>query len=255
MARIDGTTQTRFAGLRDILQRRVETGDELGVSLCVLVDGDVAADLWGGYMDYDRTRPWREDTVVPVWSTTKTITSLAVLMLADRGLIDVNDAVSKHWPEFGANGKSEIRIRHILGHTSGVSGIETPITWDEVGDVEKINGLLAGQAPWWPPGTASGYHTMSWGRMLSEVAWRVTGVTLADFIQREITGPLGADYWLGLPETHWGRAAEIVPPTTLPDGVAPEPGSVCAKTMLNPPPNPGRVNGPEWRKAQLGECL
>jgi CubicO group peptidase (beta-lactamase class C family) len=157
-----------FAGLRDTIVARLDSGDELGLSVAVDIDGELVVDLYGGWMDADRTRRWERDTIVNVWSATKTVTSLAVLMLVDRGLLELDASVARYWPEFAANGKDGVTLRHLLSHTSGVSGWDEPFAVEDLYDWERSTAQLAGQAPWWEPGTASGYHVVSYGHLLGE---------------------------------------------------------------------------------------
>ena len=117
-----GQLDARLEPLRDILEDSLASGAECGLSLAVDVDGQTVADVWGGFADEARTRPWERDTIVNVWSTTKTVTSLAVLMLADRGLVDLDAPVARYWPEFAAQGKEGVLVRHLMSHTAGVAG-------------------------------------------------------------------------------------------------------------------------------------
>jgi CubicO group peptidase (beta-lactamase class C family) len=149
-------------------------------------------DIWGGHRDTARSTGWDEDTITNVWSTTKTITNLAVLMLADRGELDVHAPVARYWPEFGANGKEGIKVRHLMSHTSGVSGWERPFSREEMYDWDTSTARLAAQAPWWEPGTASGYHANNQGHLIGEVIRRITGLHLKDFVASQIAGPVGA---------------------------------------------------------------
>ena len=123
-----------------------------------MLGGELVVDLWGGSVAANDATPWQHDTIVNVWSTTKTMMALSALLLVDRGLLDVDAPVSTYWPEFAQNGKEHVRVRQFLGHTSGISGWEKPITLDEVLDWELSTEKLAAQAPWWEPGTQSGYH-------------------------------------------------------------------------------------------------
>ena len=135
MAEVHGTADARLEGVKDVLAERLE-GDELGASIVVDVDGETLLDIWGGWCDEARTTPWVEDTIVNVWSTTKTVTSLAALMLVDRGLLDPYEKVATYWPEFGENGKDQIELRHLMSHTSGVSGWEQPFVVEDMYDWE-----------------------------------------------------------------------------------------------------------------------
>src|SRR6478735_3967945 len=145
MTDISGTCDARFDGLREALRRNLDTGEDLGASLSVTVDGSPVVDIWGGWSDAERTTPWQRDTITNVWSCSKTVTALAVLILIDRGRIDPYALVSKYWPEFAANGKDTVEVRHLLSHTSGVSGWEQPITVEDIYDWEKATAHLAAQ--------------------------------------------------------------------------------------------------------------
>ena len=250
---LHGTLQERFAPLRREFERRLASGDELGASLAVVIDGQPVVDLWGGFADAARTRPWQSDTITNVWSTTKTVTALAALMLVDRGELDLDAPVAHYWPEFSANGKSDIPVRSILGHTSGVSGWEAPITVEALYDQEKAAALLAAQAPWWPPGTASGYHLIDYGHLVGELVRRITGRSLGAFVRTEITGPLGADFHIGLADSELPRVSDIIPPPPAKIDLSRLPRDHPAwRTLTNPPLNASSALTAHWRRAELG---
>lgn len=253
MAQVQGQCDDKFNPVKEIFQKFIEDGEELGASITINIDGRNVADLWGGYSDEARAAPWKEDTITNVWSTTKTVTSLAALILIDRGQLDAFAKVSKYWPEFAANGKQDIEVRHLLSHTSGVSGWEPPFTMEEMFDVPTATSKLAAQAPWWEPGTASGYHSQNQGHLVGELVRRVSGKSLRQFIEEEIAGPLGADFQIGAKEADWGRVSNIIPPPPLKIDLTSLPAdSPAFKTFASPPPNPAAANTPEWRKAELG---
>src|SRR3954462_7870695 len=135
------------------------------------------------------------------------MTSLAALVLVDRGELDLDAPVARYWPEFAANGKATVKVRHLLSHTSGVSGWEQPITLEDLYDWDRSTALLAAQAPWWEPGTASGYHMLNYGHLIGEVIRRITGQRLGEFFAAHIAGPLGADFPIGRPPSHLPRVA------------------------------------------------
>ena len=175
--------------------------------MCVVHDGETVVDIWGGTIDDDGT-PWAEDTIINVWSTTKTMTFLTALLLADRGELDFHAPVARYWPEFAANGKEAIEVRHLMAHTAGLSGWEEPIEEADLYDWEKATSLLAAQAPLWEPGTASGYHALTQGYLVGEVIRRVTGgTTVGQLFAKEIAGPLGADFHIGTGPEHDHRVA------------------------------------------------
>ncbi|WP_395245611.1 serine hydrolase domain-containing protein [Agromyces sp. MMS24-K17] len=250
---IDGTCDARFAGLRDEFARRLANGDELGASLAVFVGDEPVVDLWGGWADPARTRPWNSDTLTNVWSISKTVTALAALLLVERGQLDPEASVATYWPEFAAAGKAGVLVKHVLMHTSGVSGWAQPITGDDILDVDAAAARLAAQPAWWPAGAASGYHLLDYGHLVGELVRRVDGRSLGAFVREELAEPLGADFWLGLPESEDRRVSDVVPPppSQLDLGALP-PDSPAFRTFTGP------VLGAEvtwtraWRAAGVG---
>ncbi|KAH8661062.1 beta-lactamase/transpeptidase-like protein [Ilyonectria robusta] len=250
---VKGTHEPSFSGLRDLLSKHISEGDEVGASIVVNIDGQNVVDIWGGYFDESGTRSWERDTIVNVFSTTKTITSLAALILIDRGIISPYEKVATHWPEFAANGKQGIEIRHIISHTSGVPGWEQPVTLADVCNFDKAVSLLAAQASWWTPGTASGYHSFTHGLLIGQVIRKVIGKTLKDFIQDEMAGLLGADFQLGVRDSDLHRVSDLIPWTPSPNADSPsDPNSISARVNNNPPFTPDMANTAMWRKAELG---
>jgi CubicO group peptidase (beta-lactamase class C family) len=252
MADVSGTWDARFEPVRDALAQQLEL-DELGASIVVDVDDSVVVDIWGGWRDLERRQPWEQDTITNVWSTTKTITNLAALMLVDRGQLDVYAPVATYWPEFAVNGKDQIEVRHVLGHTSGVSGWAAPFALADMYDWEASTQRLAAQQPWWEPGTASGYHAANQGHLVGELVRRVTGMPLKRFVAQEIAGPLGADFQIGAAESDWNRIAPVVPPPPLPiDLGSLDPDSPMVKTFTGPVLGAESANTPAWRQADMG---
>jgi CubicO group peptidase (beta-lactamase class C family) len=253
MAEVQGRCDARFEALRGVFGEQLASGNELGASIVVDVEGQTVVDLWGGWRDAERTQPWTEHTIVNVWSTTKTITNLAALMLVDRGQLDVFAPVAKYWPEFAENGKEHIEVRHLMSHTSGVSGWETPFTVEDMYDWDAATSRLAHQAPWWEPGTASGYHANNQGHLIGEVLRRITGKHLKRFVAEEIAGPLAADFQIGALEADWDRVAPVTPPPPLPfDLEAMDPNSPVFKTFTGPVADASKANTPAWRRADMG---
>ena len=252
MAEVHGSCDDRFSGVREALARQLD-GDELGASIAVDLDGETVVDLWGGYRDEERTTPWTEDTIVNGWSTTKTVLALAALVLVERGELDVYAPVADYWPEFAAKGKKDVEVRHLMSHTSGVSGWERPFSVRDMYDWQTATERLAQQAPWWEPGTASGYHANNQGHLVGEVIRRITNTTFKQFVATEIARPLGADYQIGARESDWDRIAPVVPPPRTDDDPRTlDPESVVAKTFTGPVSSARAANSPEWRRADLG---
>ncbi len=253
MAPVRGRCSERFEPLRHLFASLLSSDADLGASLALTVDGRFEVDLWGGWSDEARTRPWEEDTVVNVWSTTKTMTSLAALLLVDRGELDVDAPIARYWPEFAAAGKQAITLAQVLSYTSGVSGWDAPVVLDDLYDWERSTARLAAQAPWWPPGTASGYHALNSGHLVGEVVRRITGRGLKAFFDDEIARPLGADFHIGLPESELHRCSPVVPPPPLPvDFSTLDPSSPVYRTFTGPLPDAGAANTAAWRAADIG---
>jgi CubicO group peptidase (beta-lactamase class C family) len=253
MAEVQGTADARLEPVREALADQLEHGEELGASIVVDVGGETLLDVWGGWRDEQRTTPWTQDTIVNVWSTTKTVTSLAALMLVDRGQLDPYEKVATYWPEFAENGKDQIELRHLMSHTSGVSGWDQPFVVEDMYDWDKATARLAEQAPWWEPGTASGYHAQNQGHRVGEVIRRVSGRSLKQFVAEEIAGPLGADFQIGAVESDWGRIAPVVPPPPLPIDIGSlDPQSPMFRTFTGPAAAADAANTPGWRGADLG---
>jgi CubicO group peptidase (beta-lactamase class C family) len=253
MAEIHGTCDERFEAVRSALARNLDSGEELGASIVLDIDGVIVVDVWGGFRDEARTVPWDEHTITNVWSSTKTVTSLAALMLVDRGQLDVDAPVARYWPEFGAAGKQDVLVRHVLSHASGVSWLDQPAVVEDLYDWDKSTSRMAAQAPWWEPGTASGYHALNYGHLVGEIVRRISGQTLKQFVAEEIAGPLGADFQIGAAESDWDRISDVVPPPPLPfDLEALGLDSPTVKTLTGPPAVAENANTPGWRRADIG---
>ena len=250
MAEIQGTFDERFAGVRDVLSANLDRGADVGASVCVVHDGRTVADIWGGTID-DAGTPWAQDTIINVWSTTKTMTALTALLLADRGELDFHQRVAHYWPEFAANGKEHIEVRHLMAHTAGLSGWDEPMTEADVCDWEKATSLLAAQAPWWEPGTASGYHALSQGYLVGEVIRRVTGRTVGTFFREELAEPLGADFHIGTPASCDDRVAKLVPPPKRQIPFDGDPGDIAYRIWGNPSAGAETSATEGWRRAEI----
>ena len=190
-----------------------EINGDVGASVAIVLDGELVVDLWGGTQDVDGAVPWEEDTIINVFSTTKTMSCLSLLVLVSRGLVDVDAPVARYWPEFAAAGKADtVLVRHLLSHTAGLPGWDVRLDGTDLYDWEKVTGLLAEQAPWWEPGTKSGYHGISQGNLVGEVVRRVDGRSVGTFFAEEIAAPLGADFHIGTGPEHDARVALVIPP-------------------------------------------
>jgi CubicO group peptidase (beta-lactamase class C family) len=252
MAEVHGTFDDRFAGVRDAFAQQLD-GEELGGSIAVDVDGETVVDIWGGWRDEGRTTPWTQDTIVNVWSTTKTITALAMLTLVEKGQLDVHAPVAEYWPEFAANGKADVRVKHLMAHTSGVAGWDPPFAAEDMYDWDSSVARLAAQAPWWEPGTASGYHAQNQGHLLGEVLRRIDGRHLKRYVAEELAGPLGADFQIGAKPEDEGRIAPVVPPPPLPIDLGTlDPQSAVFRCFTGPIADAANANTAAWRAADMG---
>jgi CubicO group peptidase (beta-lactamase class C family) len=251
MRDVHGHCDERFELVRAVFGDHLDTGLDVGASVAISLDGELVIDLWGGVTDAARGTPWERDTITHLWSTTKAVTALCVLILADRGELDLDSPVARYWPEFAAAGKQDVRVAHVLGHTSGVSGWDVTVTEDDLYDHEKVAGLLAAQTPWWQPGTASGYHALTQGYLLDEIVRRVTGEGIGAFVANEIAGPLEADFHIGLASEHHHRVADVIPPPTPEGGLELDPTSIAMRTLANPAMGAEVSLTQRWREAEI----
>ncbi|KRA38641.1 MULTISPECIES: serine hydrolase domain-containing protein [unclassified Nocardioides] len=255
MTAINGHCKPDFALVRQAFESNFDQGLEDGASVCVTLDGEVVVDLWGGTDGHGQ--PWQADTLVNVWSVTKTMSATVLLMLADRGELDLEAPVARYWPEFGTGGKDEVLVRHVLSHTAGLPGWSTPITPRDLADHEAVADALARQDLWWRPGTRGGYHPLTQGFLEDALVRKVTGQSLGCFFDSEIAQALGADFHIGLPAEHDGRAARITPPAF---GIGGDPATavddaadaaMAARVAASCPLTGDEPNERWWRAAEI----
>jgi len=248
---IHGKCDPRFGAVKDAFAANFAEGLERGASFAATVDGKFVVDIWGGDANTSGA-PWVKDTIVNVYSTTKTMTALAALVAADRGEIDFDEKVSHYWPEFAAAGKDDVRVKHLMSHSAGLSGLDAQVPLEAMYDWNEMTQLLAAQAPWWPPGTQSGYHALTQGFLVGEVVKRATGAkTLGKFFRKEIAKPLKADFFIGLKPSEFGRVADLEPPPGAPPGGGAPPGSIAERTFKSPPINAAASRTKAWRVAEI----
>ncbi|MEU4703564.1 serine hydrolase domain-containing protein [Nonomuraea dietziae] len=234
---VQGACDPRFATVAEEFERNLTERGEVGASVCVVVDGETVVDLWGG--DAAPGLPWLHDTIGHVWSCTKGATALCAHMLASRGELDLDAPVVRHWPEYGARGKDGTLVRHLLTHQAGLPALREPLPSGAFYDWKLMADRLAGEEPFWEPGTRHGYHALTFGFLVGEVVRRVSGRSLGAFFREEVAEPLGLDFWLGLPEEQEGRVAPTIPaepPARLPSFYAAafaDPASIPALLLGN----------------------
>lgn len=248
---IHGHIDPRFEGVRAAFAANFADHGDVGASFCATKDGEIVVDIWAGVADAESGLPWQRDTIVNVYSTTKTMCALTALLLADRGELDFARPVAHYWPEFAANGKAGVTVAHLMSHSAGLSGWKEPMTQADLYDWEKATSLLAAQAPYWEPGTAPGYHAMTQGLLVGEVVRRIAGRTLGNVFRTEIAEPLGADFHIGLPASEDHRVATLIPPPKG-QGIADMTDRPLTANMAgNPAIDPRATRTREWRAAEL----
>jgi CubicO group peptidase (beta-lactamase class C family) len=206
---VSGFAATGFDDVADAFRRNFVERGEIGAAVCMYVDGQPVVDMWGGVADQASSRPWVENTVVPVFSTTKGMAALCLHLLADRGQLDFDAAVAEYWPEFAANGKEGITVAMVVSHQAGLPVWQEPLPDGALYDWDFATSRLAAEAPIWEPGTAQGYHGLTIGWMVGELVRRIDGRSIGHFFQEEIARPLAADAWIGLPVTEHHRVATL----------------------------------------------
>jgi CubicO group peptidase (beta-lactamase class C family) len=251
MTDIHGTCKPEFEAVRERFAQNFDEGLERGASVSVTLHGETVVDLWAGDAD-GAGRPWERDTIVNCWSVTKTMSAIVMLMLEDRGILDLDAPVADSWPEFGANGKGAITMAQVLGHTAAVPGFDPVISAEDLYDWDLVAANLAGQAPWYEPGTKGCYHALSQGYVEGEVVRRVTGKTIGEWFRDEVAEPLGADFHIGLPESEEPRVGEMVPPTnSLGDLEGGDPASVGFRSLASCTVTGKEQNSRAWRAAEI----
>lgn len=248
---VKGTVATGFETVRDAFEKNFKEDGDIGASFAVMRGGEVVADLWGGYADKARTRPWKETTLVNVWSTTKGPTALAVAMLVDRGQLSYDDRVAEYWPDFASRGKADVTVAEMMSHQAGLCGVRDTITVEAFYDWEAMCRRLAGTEPFWKPGDGSGYHAITFGFLAGELVRRIDGRTVGTFLREEVTGPLDADFFIGLPEEEDKRVAEIVKMKKNQLTITKDSPDYTIAAFGNPAPDPEEPNNREWRAAEI----
>ena len=243
---VEGFVAPGFERVRDAF----ETGlaEELGAGFAAVRDGEAVVDLHGGWADRAQTRPWTANTIVPVYSTTKGVAAIVLAWLADKGLIEYEAPLAALWPAFGAHGKDRVSIAQTLAHQAGVPGFAEPIDPDLWLDPPACAEAIAAQAPMWPPGSASGYHPLTWGYIAGEIAMRAGERSLGTILREEICAPLGIDFQIGTPESQHGRCAEMKKPARA--GAFGEITPARKAAFFTPWAAPAR-GGAQWRKIEI----
>jgi CubicO group peptidase (beta-lactamase class C family) len=239
----------QFDPVRDIFDAALAGGSELGARFTVTIEGEVVLDLYGGFADRARTTAFDAQTLTPVFSTTKAIAALLIARLVDAGRLAYEAPVASVWPDFAAAGKGEITIGQALSHQAGLSGFTEemdPALWFEW---DAICAKLAAMAPLWPPGTASGYHPVTFGYLAGEIFRRVDGRDMGQALREDIAAPFGLDLWIGLPDSEFRRVAQLERPTRFADFGKLDP--IKRAAFLTKWAAPGGRSGDDWRRAMI----
>ncbi|MEU1037357.1 serine hydrolase domain-containing protein [Streptomyces sp. NPDC005907] len=260
---VNGTVADGFEPVREAFVRNFDVLGERGAAVAVYRHGRKVVDLWGGTRDVDGTEPWEQGTAHVVHSATKGVAAAVLLLLHQRGQLDLDAPVGAYWPGFKARGKEAVLVRHVLSHRAGVPVVDRPLTPAEAADPGRTAAAVAAQAPAWEPGTDHGYHAHTYGWLVAELVRRITGRGVGEWIADEIAGPLGADLWVGLPDAQRhrvGRSGKVTPPQTastlrlrpkrsVTEAYA-DPSSLTSRTFaaISPPPDD---NDPAYRAAAL----
>jgi CubicO group peptidase (beta-lactamase class C family) len=257
-ASIHGQCDPRFTAVREAFADNFATRGEVGAAVCIYAQGKPVVDLWGGYANAARTRPWDQDTIVSVASTTKGMVALCTHMLVECGLLDLDAPVARYWPEFAQADKAHIPVRWLLSHRAGLPALRQEMPPQSLYDWHAYTSALAGEVPWWTPGTQHGYHALTFGYLVGEVIRRISGTSVGQFFRTEVAGPLGADFFIGVPESADARAAETLPDlpplpgeTTIWDVLLRDPTSMATRAFANPPRGPEVRNSRAWRAAEI----
>jgi CubicO group peptidase (beta-lactamase class C family) len=256
---IHGHCDARFAGVRQALANNFREHGELGAAVAITLEGRFVVDLWAGWMDESHARPWQRDTLVNVFSVGKGMTALALLMLAERGLVDLNAPVARYWPDFAARGKGDITVRMLLSHRAGLPAIRHDLPAGAMYDWEQMTSALAAEEPWWDPGRAHGYHVNTFGFLIGEIVRRASAMSVGTFLRREVCGPLDADFHFGTGPKQDVRIADFVFGGDLRGSGQSEAVSdeahqfLLRQVYLNPPglSGLGTVNTRAWRAAEI----
>ena len=246
---IQGRCPDRFSRVADVFRANFADGHELGARFSLALQGEVVVDLMGGFADRAQTKAFDERTLTPVFSTTKALASLMIARLVDAGRLRYGQRVAEVWPEFGQAGKDALTVEQVLSHQAGLCGFPEPMEPALWFDWEAICAKLAAMAPLWPPGTASGYHPVTFGYLAGEIFRRVDGRTLGTALRDDLAQPLGLDLWIGLPDSEFDRCADVRRPPAMPD-LGPL-TDVKRAAFLTPWSSPGGRGQAEWRRMEI----
>jgi len=249
MVEIAGFAPTRFAGVKDAFAGNFDAGLELGARFTLVEAGEVVLDLWAGHADRARSRPFDERTLTPVFSTTKALAALLIARTVEAGRLAYDQRVAEIWPEFAQAGKGEVTVEQALSHQAGLSGFPEPMDPALWFDWDAICARLAAMAPLWAPGTASGYHPITFGYIAGEIFRRVEGRAIGQALREDFARPFDLDLWIGLPDAEFDRVADLQRPNGLPEFG--ERNDATRAAFLTPWSSPASRDAADWRRAEI----
>ncbi len=206
----NGFVASGYEPVREAFEGNLRSGRDVGAAFAVYQDGHLVVDLWGGFADVELDTPWSEDTLVLVYSTTKGAAAACANHLGELGQLELSAPVAEYWPEFAQSGKASVTVEQVLSHQAGLPYVDAELTLREVLDNRPLVAALERQAPLWEPGSAHGYHAVTFGTLVGEIVRRVSGRSLGVYFQDEIAVPFDLDFYIGLPDSETSRVAPII---------------------------------------------
>ncbi len=248
---INGHCDEKFARVRDAFASNFSDRGDVGACFAATINGEYVVDIWGGHTDGEKTKPWQQDTIINVYSSTKTMTFLCALLLADRGELDLDAPVAKYWPEFAARGKDGVLVKHFLSHSAGLPGFSRVLESEEMYDWDLCCEDLANQESWWETGTQSGYHAITQGYLIGEVVRRITGKSIGQFFKSDIADVLGADFHIGVDPQDFPRIATLVEAVEPAPILEADPDSITGRVFAGLDITPAVTGSAGWRQAEI----
>ncbi|MEZ5559349.1 MAG: serine hydrolase domain-containing protein [Pseudomonadales bacterium] len=261
---VEGVTDPHFDQIVEVFREGFDAGRDVGAGVAITIEGELVVDLWAGHTDRRRTRPWRRDTLVCMFSVTKAMTAICLLQAVDRELVALDAPVADYWPEFASGDKGRITIRQLMSHQAGLVGFHDKVPQDIYYDWQAVTAALAGETPWWTPGTRHGYHARTFGFLLGEVLRRVSDQTVGQWYAANVAQPLGLDFFIGLTDDQIDRCADILPARVRPGEEKFWPDAMrrmlkdfnnaatpTGAAFQNPSLRPGYMNTADFRRAEM----
>tara|TARA_R110000868_G_scaffold120270_7_gene319283 strand:- start:3261 stop:4409 length:1149 start_codon:yes stop_codon:yes gene_type:complete len=259
VVQIQGYFDLKFEALRDAFAALFDEPQERGMALCVQVGGETVVDLWAGVADKEGQQAWHSDTILNLFSCTKTFAAVTALQLVGEGKLELDAPVARYWPEFAAAGKNKITLRHLLSHQAGLPALREMLPAEALYDWHAMTTALAAEQPWWPLGEGHGYAPITYGWLVGEVLRRVEGRGPGESIVARTAKPLGLDFHVGLADEEFDRVAIIsrgkgnfgdAAAQRLLKTMMSEPAAMSTRAFTNPPSIMTSTNKPEWRRMQ-----